>query len=179
MEVADRFHEHGEVVWARDSLDALKESIERDAPEEHADLRADFFRDLDKRASLRQRYFVYLTLAERLIHRGKSTKRRRAGRPRKGTGPPPPTETFEVRWPRRRAGSPPPAASEGRIVLKRARHGDVWEARLFSDLHAFLQPIYGAEKSYAKVRDAFHAVFGVVIEVDSVKREILKSRVRP
>lgn len=61
-------------------------------------------------------------------------------------------------------------------MQERDRDPDLWQGRLFSDLYAFLRPVYGAEKTYERVAALFYAVFGSAVEANSVKREILRNK---
>lgn len=156
-----RFAERGYAPFSDESLKCLKGKIEKLAPKEHAANRAALFLHLEKHASPRDQYFVYLTLDERLQHQ--AGPRRRRGRPKRGTERLRSSEICEIR--------------EGRLVRLRDRGRDVWRARLLSDLHAFLQPVYGSEESYRRIALLLPAVLGeAVIESSSVKREILRNR---
>jgi len=161
VRLALRFPEHGYAPFSEESLKYLKSRIEKLAPKQHAADRSALFQHFEKRASAQDRYFVYLTLFNRLRHR-KGPPGRRRGRPRRGTERAPSSEVHEVR--------------QGRLVRLRARGRDLGQARLFSDLHAFLRPVYKAKKSYERLAKLFHAVFGRVIDPASVEREIFRNR---
>src|SRR5262249_28342827 len=132
------------------------------APKDRAVDRSALFQHFEKRASTKDRYFVYQTLLERLQHKGGPP--RRPGRPRPGTPGPGPAHGPEVR------GREP--------IRRRDRSGNRWRGRLFSDLHAFLSPVYGSEKSYEQIAKWLPTVFRgePVLDALSVKRALLRNR---
>jgi hypothetical protein len=162
------FIEHGYRPFSNESLEYLKNKIERLAPEQHGGDRAALFRSFEKRASAEQRYFVYQTLLERLLH--KDGPRRRPGRP-------------DIQRRRRALLTESAATAEiheiraGRLIRRRIRDSSPLRGRLLSDLHAFLSPVYGSEKSYGQIVRLLRAVFDEPVIADaSVKREILRNR---
>ena len=156
-----RFAERGYTPFSDESLKWLKNEVERMAPGVHAEARATLFSNLEKRASATDRYFVYQTLRERLLH--KKGPRRRSGRPRRGTEAAVSAEIHEIRG--------------GKLIRQRNRDSSPLRGRLLSDLHAFLSPVYGSEKSYGQIALLLRAVFDEPVIADtSVKREILRNR---